>query len=358
MDRAEDVYDEVQLKMTNVESFELKKTRLINEYQSIAMTRFTYTERTLLVYVLQEIVIYKSASALARLENVILLPKRVKALSAEVDGVALRAFFQARSYDPTISTFIYSYISTFATCAKYGVPCFVNAPYLVGPPGTGKTFLVEEMARALQLPFISISLTTGNFHEELFGCHRYNEHPGGKLVQFITHQPGRTENIYPVIIFFDEVDKLLDNTLEQATLRQFFYGILNNNSGSRVIASPALGGLELDLSRCIIILGGNKLIDSKAANTGGNIENNTMLDQAFNSRVSPLTFPSVSKENKLSIGLTMMKELAERCGHVVSDETETRVKEAIETNEDPGVRTLKSTIQTIVLDDWAKEDGW
>ena len=87
-----------------------------------------------------------------------------------------------------------------------------NVYFLAGPPGVGKTFMAQQFAAKLQLPFKRFDMSEYVFHErieELLGFNKsWQGGPTpGKLTQFVLENP-------KCVLLFDEIEKAHANVIK------------------------------------------------------------------------------------------------------------------------------------------------
>ncbi|MBI2603799.1 MAG: AAA family ATPase [Deltaproteobacteria bacterium] len=127
-----------------------------------------------------------------------------------------------------------------------------NKLFLLGAPGTGKTYIMQRYADLLGLPLIKISLSEAQGAKDLIGDD-YN--PEGKLAivarSFMKTPAGR--NFKNGILFFDEADKVPPKT-SYAGVTEFLNNLLN---GQKSIRLNDLG-ISVDVSRFVFVFAGNK----------------------------------------------------------------------------------------------------
>lgn len=298
-------------------------------------------------------------------ERILALPKTIKHLDPKIEGEAFKTMLLESGYDKTVCRSLYDYIAITTIGLKYGVHISRRTPFLLGPPGTGKTRLANQMANALNLPFISIQLDLEQSTEEdLFGRDRYSTNPTpGKVVEFITnqHQDKLKENIYPVILFFDEIDKTL-NHKDSHSSRQFFLQLLSTDE-KHVYECAGLGNVSLDLDKCILIFSGNERIYEPFAERSvkrrkyveEDDEEFKNEDPAFMDRLDPVPFSPYDKQKKREIMYKLVMDIMEQFKlESILEST----KDEIELDEHPGVRVLKSTVVAIIVRSIAEQEGW
>lgn len=86
---------------------------------------------------------------------------------------------------------------------------------LVGPPGVGKTYLINTMAKILKLPVVQLDFSgIGKAQDEIMGSNRVysNARPGTFLEGLFTH---RTST---VLLFLNEVDKASERSVSDTLL--------------------------------------------------------------------------------------------------------------------------------------------
>jgi len=149
---------------------------------------------------------------------------------------------------------------------------------LVGPPGTGKSSLGATVARALQRPFVRISVSGTSDAGELKGVSRTL--PGaqpGKIVRALREAGVR--NPVPMI---DGVDRLVgEGGLEVA---EMLLELLDTESSSHFVDHYL--GLPCDLSHAVLLLCANSI---------------EMVPDALLERLEVIEVPGYSEDEKLEI---------------------------------------------------------
>lgn len=93
---------------------------------------------------------------------------------------------------------------------------------LVGPPGVGKTFVVERLARTLNMPYERISLSNATEGFVLSGCPQgYGTSTPGEVAQKLSLSPV----INPIVIL-DELDKAAYQRTDRATVEGALLSLL------------------------------------------------------------------------------------------------------------------------------------
>ena len=149
---------------------------------------------------------------------------------------------------------------------------------LVGPPGTGKTSLGAAVARALNRPFVRISVSGTSEAGELVGISR--NLPGaqpGKIVQAL-REAGASD---PVLII-DGVDRLLSES--GLGVLEVLQELLDPSTNRSFVDHYV--GLPIDLSNCILLLCANHI---------------ELVPDALQERIELIEVPGYSEDEKLEI---------------------------------------------------------
>jgi ATP-dependent Lon protease len=149
---------------------------------------------------------------------------------------------------------------------------------LVGPPGTGKTSLGAAVARALQRPFVRISVSGSSDAGEIKGVSRTL--PGaqpGKVVRAV-----REAGVKNPVLMIDGVDRLIGEGglgVSEALLE-----LLDPETSSRFVDHYL--GMPCDLSRCVLLLCANMI---------------EMIPDPLLERIEVIEVPGYSEDEKLEI---------------------------------------------------------
>jgi len=125
---------------------------------------------------------------------------------------------------------------------------------IIGPSGTGKTFLASAIAEKIGAPFLS--MTVGEWI--LLGCtHRGAESTWPLIVRFLL----TNRNSEGVVLFVDEVDKLCGHTSWETFLRTEIFKLLDldvpegicNSDNDRIGAEDLKAAREVLANRTLIL---------------------------------------------------------------------------------------------------------
>lgn len=205
---------------------------------------------------------------------------------------------------------------------------------LLGEPGTGKTWFVNKLAEAYNVPFIKIFLSQIKYKEDLLGgkTHNYGEDKEGALLLALTKHERRGG-----IIFMDEADKI-DLKLIEGLMLSFL--------------DPANNCLEFGkLNNCypinnyVFVLAANKALDSEPLND----RIKTLKFEKFNlkkrERIA-LNYVNETKLDKLEIG-------KENRAKFYAD-----VKTLVKADKNPGIRSLLLIIDDYLRHIKSQKPGW
>ena len=216
--------------------------------------------------------------------------------------------------------------------------------YFQGLPGTGKTYSAQQIAKAMDTTFTTVSLDGASI-EDIVGTSSDNQmgKPGRLLEALIAN----TESIYDLnfsnkVLLIDEFDRLLVN--DDLTYRQqlsFFLKILDPNH--RYFYSEYLK-TNIKLPDTIILAGNVDL--------HGQSYTNPQL-QALASRIDQIEFTGFSPETKLKLAIKKLVPKHERSyqsidpslnDFTLGDEGIKEIEAFVKTDSDPGLRSLEKYI--------------
>lgn len=161
----------------------------------------------------------------------------------------LDCFTELRSRFSSFSTLIDIFETSGAGLRKLNLP-FESVPILLqGPPGLGKTYVVSELAKAMEFPFFEISMATISASFVLAGG---SLQWGEGSIGFIANTIAESPQANPIILI-DEIDKL--NGSQHYSPANVLYSLLEPHTAKR-FKDEALE-LELDVSHVIWIATAN-----------------------------------------------------------------------------------------------------
>lgn len=184
--------------------------------------------------------------------------------------------------------------------------------YLLGAPGTGKTYLVDELGKILKLPVIKIKLNPNTNEFDLIGAPTNRYESGGELgiltKAFSALQPDL--NFNNAIIFIDEADKVLNKEQDSSSgsysssgpisrpLKTFLLDLFERNP--KPLRFNSLG-VSLDISRITFVLAGNAPVIGKS--------------NEFMQRMNQINFGAFSLEKRMGIACTQFGRSQSNYGH-------------------------------------------
>ena len=199
---------------------------------------------------------------------------------------------------------------------------------LVGPAGTGKTSLGAAVARALNRPFIRITVSGTSDAGELVGVGRML--PGaqpGKIVQAL-----REAGVCDPVLMIDGVDRLLGEG--GLSVVEVLLDLLASESSAHFVDQYL--GLPIDLSHAVLLLCANHL---------------DLVPDALQERLEVIEVPGYSEDEKLEIARRFLlpRVLLEHglSGRDVALPTETLRVMVRQYTLEAGVRGLSRQIATV-----------
>ncbi len=250
----------------------------------------------------------KAQEYFRNLETLMRLPQSTKNLM-DKQGILLANLKELLSVYPstvqdTVSTIAEAHIaaSTEAETSK-------NVLYIYGKPGAGKTHLAHNLATALELPLIELSLA-GASRKDILGSPVYGEEQlRDKLT--ITHLTagilGQNSQVAPVknaVFLIDEANKVI-NTKNNGDASELYDFLLRLTDPSKKTIRLNDLGLNVDISHYLfIIIGNERLHDpSTQPNTDG-----TYKDSPIDDRMQLLAFDGFDLESKKKVARKIFLE--------------------------------------------------
>lgn len=200
---------------------------------------------------------------------------------------------------------------------------------LVGPPGTGKTFLARNIAKTLDLPMLEINLSNyAEKSERLYGFHNLwgNEYHRGVILETLMHGKGHKN----VILFIDEIDKLFNgnsnNSDKENMLKSWLLNILEP---SLLTSYSPIFDINLPIDNIIIILAANK----------------DFSEEALRQRINRIYFEGFSRDNKEKIALQQLNsENIE-----INESVRRNLDRLLDIDQLAGVRVLKQVVNKYIV---------
>ena len=126
---------------------------------------------------------------------------------------------------------------------------------LVGPPGVGKTHLIQILSEVLQIPFQHISAGTINDSTFLTGhSYTYEGSKPGKIVESLIKMKCKNG-----IFFFDEIDKLSQTTRGHEITNQLIH--ISDFTQNHLFTDKYLPEIPIDLSKSWFLFSLNRIED-------------------------------------------------------------------------------------------------
>ena len=158
--------------------------------------------------------------------------------------------------------------------------------YLTGAPGTGKTYAVKMLAKALDLPVIKLSLEGASVSDIVGRDVDDPDATAGRLVEAIVQKAKESSNKQSFsnsIIFIDEFDKLLRSTSQGS--EETLALLLKLLDPDNLSVTNKFLGAEISFKDNIIILAGNY----------------DLRERALTNRFRTIEFSGFTKEGKVAM---------------------------------------------------------
>jgi ATP-dependent Clp protease ATP-binding subunit ClpX len=187
----------------------------------------------------------------------------------------------------TLAVAVYTHLRKIARAKRDGVRMLKSNVLLIGPTGSGKTFLCDTLARALRVPFVTAEATT------LAQARYVNDEIEAILQRLVDGAGGDLARAQHGIVFIDEIDKLKAREGEpRATSGESVqHALLKIMEGTMVRLGD---GRYVDTTNVLFICGGAFVGLEKIAASGHtygyistSADDNTAILDRLNSRVKP-----------------------------------------------------------------------
>jgi ATP-dependent Lon protease len=192
---------------------------------------------------------------------------------------------------------------------------------MLGPPGTGKTYLASRLAKAMGLPMHQVQASFYNTPEKLFGTVNLwmSQYEPGLIMETLRH----SKNCKNVVLFIDEVDKVLKRPKQEHShqgdlFRAWLYNILE--VGTKNVILSHLGNADVSIENLIIIMTANEDFE----------------EEALRQRVRKVVFPGFNAGDKERMG----REMA-LAASLSPEAWEPVLKLLVEKDQLPGVRVFR-----------------
>ncbi|MBP6218056.1 MAG: AAA family ATPase [Oligoflexales bacterium] len=172
--------------------------------------------------------------------------------------------------------------------------------YLLGAPGTGKTYLVDEIGKTFNLPVIKIKLNPNTNEFELIGnpTNRYDSSGELGVLTKAFSSLRQDLNFNNPIVFIDEADKIFNkgdgssdsyssSSPMSRPLKTFLLDLFDRNH--KPLRFNSLG-VSLDISKVTFVLAGNAPVIAKT--------------NEFMQRMNSINFGAFSLERRMEIACT------------------------------------------------------
>lgn len=204
--------------------------------------------------------------------------------------------------------------------------------YLLGSPGVGKTYFMENIAEILKIPLYKVMATKLNKYDLGMGTQSIDPSLKEQQYDLLTKAlvyAGKKQHPY-VILFIDEVDKVLNND-DQSTIKKYLEGwLLEKLESSDLRFFSSVFWTELSKLKIFIVLAGNKHFPKKC--------------DALKSRVITFQFPDMDVECKTKLARASAVAAFNSQGFNMDDATKKEIDEIISKDPNPGFRKLDGII--------------
>lgn len=190
------------------------------------------------------------ATAIEEVLRFPIAPKRLERRNPKVREIL-------QEYSPSVKAQLARVVSEICSHSHLEAPIKRITPImLVGPPGTGKTFFVKQLAAALDLPLCEIKIAG---YKSVYGKLFWSSDPEmGVVVDALLKSNLEVPENPPanVILFIDELDKALIIKEKQSELNTFLHTILETGTTEFPLARYC--NAVHSIRHIIVILGANR----------------------------------------------------------------------------------------------------
>lgn len=198
---------------------------------------------------------------------------------------------------------------------------------LIGLPGTGKTHFVSNLANIIGLPIFKINLTDYPTNEKLDGIYDpwLSKYSRGVILDTLV----RGQGFKNIILFIDEIDKAVLSSNNDEKTNMYKTWLLNILDPSVTKYYSPVYDAPLSIENLIIIMAANKEFE----------------DASTSQRVNKIYFSGFSKEIKLQMATTLIKD----AGLDVDQSLEKELESIVEWDNQGGVRILRQVINKYII---------